>query len=47
MINQALRLFVLLVGLSVMSAGIALSVHSRLGTTPISTFPWSSATSSR
>lgn len=39
MINQALRLFVLLVGLSVMSVGIALSVHSRLGTTPISTFP--------
>lgn len=39
MINQALRLLVLAVGLSVMSVGIALSVHSRLGTTPISTFP--------
>lgn len=37
--NQALRLLVLLAGLSVMSVGIALSVHSQLGTTPISTLP--------
>lgn len=39
MINQILRLLVLFVGLSIMSLGIALSVHSQLGTTPISTFP--------
>lgn len=37
--GQLRRLAVLLLGLSVMSLGIALSVRSLLGTTPISTFP--------
>lgn len=39
MINRLLRLLVFLAGLAIMSFGVALSVHSQLGTTPISTLP--------
>lgn len=37
--NQALRFLVFLLGVWLMSVGVALSVHSGLGTTPISTLP--------
>lgn len=39
MINFFVRLFVEIAGLFVMSLGIALSIHSGLGTTPISSLP--------